>query len=101
MREYGVSHATVAYAMHAFTVLPSGEIDVLGAQVSDTMIIDETDIYNQWISFLKPDASHGADVDEENGNRVINVDSWKGNQAHSTVLRACQGHSCFARDIER
>eukprot|EP00959_Pyramimonas_sp_CCMP1952_P293674 6141925-Pyramimonas_sp.AAC.1 len=29
MKDDGISHATVSYAMHAFAMLPSGEIDVL------------------------------------------------------------------------
>eukprot|EP00959_Pyramimonas_sp_CCMP1952_P364866 7640721-Pyramimonas_sp.AAC.1 len=45
MMSEGISHATTAYAAHAFTMLPSGEIDVLGARSDDIMIIEGTDIY--------------------------------------------------------
>eukprot|EP00959_Pyramimonas_sp_CCMP1952_P441052 9233451-Pyramimonas_sp.AAC.1 len=40
MRTDGISHAAVVYAMRAFTMLPSGEIDVLGILSDDVMIIE-------------------------------------------------------------
>eukprot|EP00959_Pyramimonas_sp_CCMP1952_P399400 8368503-Pyramimonas_sp.AAC.1 len=60
MKDDGISHATIAYAMHAFTMLPSGEIDVLGIRATDMMVLDETEMYHQWLSFLNTDASRDA-----------------------------------------
>eukprot|EP00959_Pyramimonas_sp_CCMP1952_P353092 7397348-Pyramimonas_sp.AAC.1 len=90
----GISHAATVYAMHAFAMLPSGEIDALGVRSDDGRIIEGTEIYTQWISFLTPDASHDAVVDEENGGRIVNVDRAEGaTKPIPLFFRACQGHS--------
>eukprot|EP00959_Pyramimonas_sp_CCMP1952_P210923 4413810-Pyramimonas_sp.AAC.1 len=74
MTTYGIAHATTALAIHALTMMPSGDIDVLGIRADDILIIDGTQINAHWHSFLNPDTSHDTVADEENGNLVITVD---------------------------
>eukprot|EP00959_Pyramimonas_sp_CCMP1952_P095525 1997202-Pyramimonas_sp.AAC.1 len=59
----GIPRATTALAMHAFTMVPSGEMDVLGIRAVDILIIGRTYIHTQWSSFLDPDISHDTVVD--------------------------------------
>eukprot|EP00959_Pyramimonas_sp_CCMP1952_P454354 9469773-Pyramimonas_sp.AAC.1 len=70
----GISHATTALAVHVFTMMPSGEIDVLGVRAEDILIIGRTHIHAQWSSFLNPDTSRDTVVDEDSGDLVINAD---------------------------
>eukprot|EP00959_Pyramimonas_sp_CCMP1952_P111939 2341151-Pyramimonas_sp.AAC.1 len=93
----GITYATFALATHALTMLPSGEIDVLGIRADDILILEGTQINERCHSFLNPDASH--DTVEE---LVISTDRpERATKPMPLFFRACQGRSCFAHSIER
>eukprot|EP00959_Pyramimonas_sp_CCMP1952_P300461 6284398-Pyramimonas_sp.AAC.1 len=48
MTNDGITRATTALAMHGLTMLPPGEIDVLGIRADDIEILEETHIIEQW-----------------------------------------------------
>eukprot|EP00959_Pyramimonas_sp_CCMP1952_P019414 410266-Pyramimonas_sp.AAC.1 len=58
MASDGTTHATAALSVHALTMLPSGEIDVLGIKADDILVLDETKLMEHGQPFLNPDASH-------------------------------------------
>eukprot|EP00959_Pyramimonas_sp_CCMP1952_P201430 4212254-Pyramimonas_sp.AAC.1 len=83
-------------------MLPSREIDVLGVRADGVLVLDETKILEHWRSSLNPDASRDTVVDEENGDIVIATDrAERASKPMPVSFRACQGHSCLARSIER
>eukprot|EP00959_Pyramimonas_sp_CCMP1952_P079629 1665011-Pyramimonas_sp.AAC.1 len=68
MRSDGITHATAALSVRGLTMLPSGEIHVLGRTADDILVLDETKLMEHWQSFLNPDTSHDTVVGEENGD---------------------------------